>query len=59
MCDLQLLWCRGLASPWHVGSSQMRDQTLGFCIGSEILSHWATREIPECVNILTVKIKLD
>ena len=37
----------------------MRDQTLGFCIGSEILSHWATKEIPECANILTVKIKLD
>ena len=59
MCDLQLLWCRGLASPWHVEFSQIKDQTLGFSIGREILSQWATREVPECANMLTVKIKLD
>ena len=29
----QKLWCTGLVGPWHVGSSQIRDQTCVSCIG--------------------------
>ena len=36
----------GLVAPWHVGSSQTRDQTLVPCIGRQILNHWTTREFP-------------
>ena len=28
------------------GSSRLRDQTCVFCIGRQILYHWATREVP-------------
>ena len=36
-----------LVSPWHVESSQMRDQTHVPCIGRQILIHCATREVLE------------
>ena len=39
----QWLWCMGLATPWHVGSSQTRDQTSVPCMARQILNHW-TRE---------------
>ena len=29
---------------WHMGSSQIRDQTCVFCIGRQILYHRATKE---------------
>ena len=34
-----LLWCMGLAAPWHVGSFQIRDCTCVSCIGGRILYH--------------------
>ena len=34
----------GLVSPWHVGSSQIRDRTHIPCIGRQILNHQTTRE---------------
>ena len=40
----QQLWCIGFAAPWHVGSSQTRDETCVPCIGRWILNHWAIRE---------------
>ena len=33
----------GLAAPWHVGSSQIRDQTHVSCIGRQIPYQWVTR----------------
>ena len=27
------MWCTGIGAPWHVGSSQTRDQTCASCIG--------------------------
>ena len=36
----------GLAAPWHVGSSRIRNQTHASCIGRQILYPWATREAP-------------
>ena len=41
----QKLWCMGLFSLWHVGSSQTRDQTRVPCIGRRILIHCTTREV--------------
>ena len=35
-----------LVTPWHVGSSWIRDQTPISCVGRWILYHWATREAP-------------
>ena len=35
----------GLAASWHMESSQTRDQTHAPCIGRQILTHYATREI--------------
>ena len=35
----QQLRCMGLVAPWHVGSSQIRDQTCVSCIGKWILYH--------------------
>ena len=40
----QGLWYMGLTAPQHVGSSQTRKRTHVPGIGSQILSHWATRE---------------
>ena len=36
----------GLVIPWHVGSSQIRDQTLVLTIGRQILNHWITTKAP-------------
>ena len=41
---LQELWCTGLITPRHVGSSQTRDQTSVPCIGRWILKQWTIRE---------------
>ena len=35
----QQLWCMGLVTPWHVGSSQKRDRTNVSCNGRQILYH--------------------
>ena len=35
----QQLWCSGLAGPWHVGSSQTRNQTCVHGIGRRIPHH--------------------
>ena len=42
----QELWSMGLVAPWHVGSSQIRDQTCVPCIARQILNHWTIREAP-------------
>ena len=42
------LWPTGLVAPWHVGSSQNRDQTGVSWIGGQTLLHGATREAPCC-----------
>ena len=46
----QKLWLMGLVAPWHMGSSQTKDQTLIPCISRWILNHWATREV-RCVCV--------
>ena len=43
----QKLWFMGLVAPWHVDSSQTRDQTHVPCIGRQILNHWTSREVWE------------
>lgn len=40
-------WCTSLVSPWHVESSQTRDQTWVPCIRRWILSHWTTSDVQE------------
>ena len=35
----------GLSYPWHVESSQTRDQTHVLCIDKQILNHWTIREV--------------
>ena len=40
------MWCMGLVVPWHVGSSRTRARTRVPCIGSQILNHCTTREVP-------------
>ena len=40
----QQLWDTGLIAPWHVGSSQTRNQTGVPCIARQILDHWTTGE---------------
>ena len=37
----------GLVAPWHVKSSQTRDQTCTPCFGRQIFNHWITREVPK------------
>ena len=37
----------GLVAPWHVKSSQTRDQTCTPCFGRQIFNHWVTRKVPE------------
>ena len=45
-CGTQAQWLRmGLAALQHVVSSQTRDQTHFSCIGRQILTHCATREV--------------
>ena len=36
-CSSQELWLPGLAAPWHVGSSQTRDQNQASCTGRQTL----------------------
>ena len=36
-------WCMGLAAPWRVGSSRIRDWIHVSCIGRRILYHWSAR----------------
>ena len=43
---LSSLWSMGLVAPWHVGSSQTRDQTCVPCTARQILNHWTIREAP-------------
>ena len=43
----------GLAAPWHVESSQTRDQTSVPCIGRQILNHWTTRKVPKPLHFNT------
>ena len=38
-------WLMALAAPRHVGSSRTRDRTHVPCIGRQILTHFATREV--------------
>ena len=45
---LSKLWCVCWVSPWHVGSSQIRDRTHVSCIVRCIQYHWATREAQSC-----------
>ena len=40
------LWGTGSVVPWHVDSSQIRDGIHASCLGSQILIHCATREVP-------------
>ena len=40
----QQLWLRGLVAPWHVVSSQTRDQTGVPCSGRQVRNHKTTRE---------------
>ena len=42
---MQLLWCMGLAAPWYVESSWIRDQTCVPCIGRKASNHWTTRKV--------------
>ena len=54
----QYLWCTGLVTPRHVGSSGTRrswtrDQTRVSCIGRQILHHCTTREVLE--NLLKME----
>ena len=39
------VWYTGLVAPWHVESSQTRDQNCVPCIGKQVLNHWTTREV--------------
>ena len=41
----QQVWPTGLVAPWHVGSSQIRDQICVSHTGRQILNHWTTREV--------------
>ena len=49
VCSTWSQWLRlaGLAVPWHVGSSQTRDQIHDPCFHRQILNHWTTREVLE------------
>ena len=46
----QWLWLPRFIAPWHVKSSRARGQTCVPCIGRQILSHCATREVPKLLN---------
>ena len=41
----------GLVAPWHVESSQTRDQAHVSYIGRWILIHWTTREV-QCLALI-------
>ena len=55
----QQLWCRGLAAPRHVESSQSSDQTYIPCVGRLILNHWATRKVHFCFPFYFVRLYTD
>ena len=42
----------GLVAPWHVGSSQTRDQTLVHCIGSQFLTTGLDHRVGSNIQIL-------
>lgn len=42
----QQLWCMDLEAPWHVESSQTKDQTRAPSTGRGILIHCVTTEVP-------------
>ena len=52
-CSIQAWFPRGT---WDL-SSQTRDWTYVPCIGSQILNHWTTREVPKPVTLLLTKLK--
>ena len=54
----QQLWRMGLVAPWHVGSSQSRDQTHVPCIDRRILNHCTTREVPRKSSFLMLKAEM-
>ena len=51
----QQLWCTGLVTLQHVGSSRTRARTRVPCIGRRILNHCATREAQEHKLFVTKK----
>ena len=42
----------GLGAPWHVESSQTRDQTHVPCTGKQILIYCTTREVPKGISYM-------
>ena len=50
----QSSWRMGLATPWHVESSNTRDQTYVPCIGRWTLIYLATREAPLSFPIVVI-----
>ena len=52
VCGLQQLWCRGLLVALRpVGFSLTWDGSHVPCIGRQILNHWTTREVAQCLCI--------
>ena len=47
--EAQELWHMGLVAPQHVGSSRTKNRTHVFCIGRQILYHWATRKTKKVI----------
>ena len=45
----QQLWRTGLVAPWHVASSQTRDQTCVPCTGTQIFICCVTREVRDFI----------
>ena len=44
------LWCSGLVTSGHVGSSPTRNQIRVPCVGRRICNHWTTRGVPvKCI----------
>ena len=46
----------GLAALRYVGSSQPRDGTCVSGIGRQILTHWATKEVPRTFSYLICEV---
>ena len=51
-----IVWCKGLAAPWHVWPSWIKDQTCVSGIAGQILYCWATREAPS-ISFWLIKSK--
>ena len=51
-CQLQYLWCMGLAALKQVEFSRTRDQTHVLCIGRWILNHWINHQRNPTCGIL-------